>query len=780
MNSPYYFSKIIVHKYYNPISNNTNDLNSKIEHIESNIEFNKDGYYMYDYTKIHNLSNVSYLDFEEEEEEEKEQFNNNYINRQALRYKDDDIILQNHYCKSINLNKQLLNNDLFLENIRKVCEINNLKYIILSSSSTIKNIWSTNDFKDEDKNHDSNQIKNAKDYESPFTNTIQLKLIGLQTDLETSYPLLLKLRSQFNSSTIFIKNFDFESYKLLPLIFGYKKGDLKSLCDYYKVDIFYPNLLCNMETFISQENANTNLYILSINSETDVTIVYNILEEKLQKLKSEKSSIIIKNLNNLNNDYINFDKKLKYFHNDMDFLQILNNLMFEYSCFIELNLKLKQIFIIGNYEVFILNVLKVVHLKVYNKVYEFNITFKNDENYDQFKQMVLNKEPYLTVIVEQENDKTNNKNDIKSIQLLGNKWDKFIGLYINLNQENLNYSFYIELSNEFKEFIIGKKFGKINKIEKSCNMKCKVSILINNEKNKSNKEFITLELKSDSFIEIINCLKLIQLELPYEKKLYIPEAFHKFIIGMNGENIQSIMRRYNCFIQFLNTFDIRQNEYSFIRHSNVVIRCPLKNYDNVNKVVKELHSLSMEIFNLSKIQTLENTNNNNSHDLTGIKLLKLRKKELDLMLFSNGEKKLHKFIGDLEMKYNLFIRFPEFDEKKTSEEELFIILKSCKHNTVLKLEAGEGNMTILKLKTTNDKINGAMEEEDENLKLCFEELIEKYIPKKDKNFSAKENADSQLTMKNLSEDLKKMILWKYNFLIDQDPKDSTKFIVSTL
>ena len=300
MNSPYYFSKIIVHKYYNPISNNTNDLNSKIEHIESNIEFNKDGYYMYDYTKIHNLSNVSYLDFEEEEEEEKEQFNNNYINRQALRYKDDDIILQNHYCKSINLNKQLLNNDLFLENIRKVCEINNLKYIILSSSSTIKNIWSTNDFKDEDKNHDSNQIKNAKDYESPFTNTIQLKLIGLQTDLETSYPLLLKLRSQFNSSTIFIKNFDFESYKLLPLIFGYKKGDLKSLCDYYKVDIFYPNLLCNIETFISEEDANTNLYILSINSESDVTIVYNILEEKLRKLKSEKSSIIIKNLNNLN------------------------------------------------------------------------------------------------------------------------------------------------------------------------------------------------------------------------------------------------------------------------------------------------------------------------------------------------------------------------------------------------------------------------------------------------------------------------------------------------
>ncbi|XBW38352.1 hypothetical protein QEN19_003942 [Hanseniaspora menglaensis] len=442
--------------------------------------------------------------------------------------------------------------------------------------------------------------------------------------------------------------------------------------------------------------------------------------------------------------------------------------MFEHSCFVELNLKLKQILIIGNYEVFILNLLKIIHLKVYNKVYEFNIVFNNDQNYDIFKKTVLSKEPYLFSVFKNE-DSTQ-----KSIQLIGDKWEDIIGLYINLNQENMSYSFYIELSNEFKEFIIGKKFGKINKIEKQCNMKCKISILINNEKNQGNKEFITLQLTSDNFLETINCLKLIQLELPYEKKLYIPEAFHKFIIGMNGENIQSIMRRYNCFIQFLNTFNIKQNKYSFIRHSNVIIRCPLKNYNNVHKVIEELQSLSMEIFNLSTIQT--NDNYENSNNLTGLQFLKLKQTELDLILFNGGEKKLHNHIGLLEMKYNLFIRFPEFDEDKNEEDELLLILKSCKHNTVLKLEEKEGEMNILKIKSANEKLTGSIEEEDENLELCFNELIQNYIPKKNKHY----NSIIVKNNNNLSSELKKMLLWKMSLLVIIDEKDSSKSLVYKL
>lgn len=210
----------------------------------------------------------------------------------------------------------------------------------------------------------------------------------------------------------------------------------------------------------------------------------------------------------------------------------------------------------------------------------------------------------------------------------------------------------------------------------------------------------------------------------------------------------------------------------------MIIRCPIKNYDNVAKVVKELHSLSMEIFNLNKIQ--ENDEKEADSDLTGLKLLKLNRKELDLMVFNNSNKKLHKNIGALEMKYNLFIRFPEFDEQNSHEEELFIILKSCKHNTVLKLQEGEDEMRVLKMKGSTDRGNGTVEEEDENLKLCFEELLDKYIPKKDKSFDTKRNAAMKINIESITEDLRKMVLWKYNILLDKDSKDSKKVVVYSL
>lgn len=767
------FSKIVINKYHNPFEKSNsigNDISLNL--IETNIDFNKDGYYRYDYSENKQLKDYEYIEIEDQNP-----IDQKFLVKQALRYNDQDTVLQNYYCKSIGLNTELLSNELFLRDVKEVCSYSSLKYMILSSSDdlkiSVKNIWITDYHTREQQNYDCSLMNHSRDQNSPFKNSMQLKILGLQTDLETSFPLLLKLRSQYNSPNIFIKSFNFESYKLLPFIFGFKKGDLKSLCDYYKVDVVYPSLLCNIDTFVSKDDRVTKLYILSQNSETDVMLVRDILQQSLNTLKDKNNKLIIKNLNNLNNDYINFEQKLKFFHSDMNFLIMLNRLMFEYSCFIELNLGLKQIVIFGENEIFILDLLKVLHLKLYNKVYEFKISFKNENNYEAFKDMILCKEPSLTAVCEPQHDDIN-----ASIQLIGDQWESFFLLYINLNQENLSYAFYIELSNEFKEFIIGKKFGKINKIEKQCNMKCKISILINNEKNKSNKEFITLELKSDSFIEVINCLKLIQLELPYEKKLYIPEAFHKFIIGMNGENIQSIMRRYNCFIQFLNTFDITQNNYSFIRHCNVIIRCPIKNYDNVAKVVKELHSLSMEIFNLNKIQ--ENDEKEADSDLTGLKLLKLNRKELDLMVFNNSNKKLHKNIGALEMKYNLFIRFPEFDEQNSHEEELFIILKSCKHNTVLKLQEGEDEMRVLKMKGSTDRGNGTVEEEDENLKLCFEELLDKYIPKKDKSFDTKRNAAMKINIESITEDLRKMVLWKYNILLDKDSKDSKKVVVYSL
>ena len=43
---------------------------------------------------------------------------------------------------------------------------------------------------------------------------------------------------------------------------------------------------------------------------------------------------------------------------------------------------------------------------------------------------------------------------------------------------------------------------------------------------------------------------MLQEELPAETSFYLPEAFHRKIIGRNGKNIQEIMYRHNVAVRF--------------------------------------------------------------------------------------------------------------------------------------------------------------------------------------------------------------------------------------
>ncbi|KAF8922320.1 cytoplasmic protein [Mucidula mucida] len=103
--------------------------------------------------------------------------------------------------------------------------------------------------------------------------------------------------------------------------------------------------------------------------------------------------------------------------------------------------------------------------------------------------------------------------------------------------------FQIELSNEHREFISGKKNGKINKIMQTTNVKIKFETF--NDHN------FLIDISGPDG-SVLSGLSLLQEELPAEISFHVPEAYHKRIIGVGGRSIQRIMKKYGVYVKFSN------------------------------------------------------------------------------------------------------------------------------------------------------------------------------------------------------------------------------------
>ncbi|KAF7727420.1 hypothetical protein EC973_007584 [Apophysomyces ossiformis] len=145
--------------------------------------------------------------------------------------------------------------------------------------------------------------------------------------------------------------------------------------------------------------------------------------------------------------------------------------------------------------------------------------------------------------------------------------------------------FNVELSNDQREFISGKKSGKINKIMKTSG--AKIKFLPFSEYN-----FI-IEVESTSFTKALDGLTMLQEELPAEISFFVPETYHKRIIGVGGKNIQRIMKKYGVYVKFSNAEEFAALGGYYDNDDNVVARTPTKNHinlDNLRHSVMELIS----------------------------------------------------------------------------------------------------------------------------------------------------------------------------------------------
>ncbi|MCJ1426371.1 hypothetical protein MMC29_004274 [Sticta canariensis] len=140
----------------------------------------------------------------------------------------------------------------------------------------------------------------------------------------------------------------------------------------------------------------------------------------------------------------------------------------------------------------------------------------------------------------------------------------------------------IELANEHKEFVSGKKNGKINKIMGQSN----VQIIFDgfNEYN------FYIDVCGAQYDATKNGLDLVEQEMPASISFHVPDQYHKRIIGIGGQHIQRIMKKYSVFVKFSNAMDRGGigKEDDDVKVDNVICRTPARNAQSLDMVKQEI------------------------------------------------------------------------------------------------------------------------------------------------------------------------------------------------
>ncbi|KKY23588.1 putative kh domain protein [Phaeomoniella chlamydospora] len=140
----------------------------------------------------------------------------------------------------------------------------------------------------------------------------------------------------------------------------------------------------------------------------------------------------------------------------------------------------------------------------------------------------------------------------------------------------------IELANEHKEFVSGKKNGKINKIMGQSN----VQIIFDgfNEYN------FYIDVCGGQYDAVKNGLELVEQEMPASISFHVPDQYHKRIIGIGGQHIQRIMKKYSVFVKFSNAMERGGigKEDDDVKVDNVICRTPARNAQSLDLVKQEI------------------------------------------------------------------------------------------------------------------------------------------------------------------------------------------------
>jgi len=135
-----------------------------------------------------------------------------------------------------------------------------------------------------------------------------------------------------------------------------------------------------------------------------------------------------------------------------------------------------------------------------------------------------------------------------------------------------------EMANELQEFVAGKKSGKVNKIMKQTN--CNIAFESYTEYN------FLIDIMAPHLEEIQEGYKQLCEEFPAELYWYVPEEYHKRIIGVQGKTIQRIMKHYSVYVKFFNALEFAAAGGDSKTEDNVLARTPFKNKEALEECKK--------------------------------------------------------------------------------------------------------------------------------------------------------------------------------------------------
>lgn len=198
----------------------------------------------------------------------------------------------------------------------------------------------------------------------------------------------------------------------------------------------------------------------------------------------------------------------------------------------------------------------------------------------------------------------------------------------NVQNRPQQIRFTVEFSNKYHEFIQGKKEGKINAIRKHVGVIVELHTF-------SNRSFC-IDIIAENLEQAMHCLGMLEDEFPTEITFYIPEEYHRRMIGIRGNTIQSVMRQYGVFVKFSNTNTLATPGHHNYPDDNVLVRCPAKNAAN-------LIELKETLMNMANYKEKDSISENIYVPYICHKMLKNRS---------------NKIIYNIEQSTNCIIRFP--------------------------------------------------------------------------------------------------------------------------
>jgi len=161
----------------------------------------------------------------------------------------------------------------------------------------------------------------------------------------------------------------------------------------------------------------------------------------------------------------------------------------------------------------------------------------------------------------------------------------------------------IELASEHKEFVSGKKNGKINKIMGSskalllcwpaCGESTTLIFIAGNVQiifDGFNEYNFNIDVMAVNYEFMKRGLNMVEQEMPASISFHVPDQYHKRIIGIGGQHIQRIMKKHSVFVKFSNAMDRGGlgREDDDIKVDNVICRTPARNAQNLDAVKNEI------------------------------------------------------------------------------------------------------------------------------------------------------------------------------------------------